>query len=49
LHRNNSLLAKKNLVILIYNYHFDYLVCRLDEKDRVIELLGKLKWEFVVP
>ena len=49
LHRNNSLLARKNLVILIYNYHFDYLVCRLDEKDRVIELLGKLKWEFVVP
>lgn len=49
LHRNNSLLARKNLVILIYNYHFDYLVCRLDEKDRIIELLGKLKWEFVVP
>jgi hypothetical protein len=49
LHRNNSLLARKNLVILIYNYHFDYLVCRLDEKDRVIELLGELKWEFVVP
>lgn len=49
LHRNNSLLAKKNLVILIYNFHFDYLVCRLDEKDRVIELLSKLKWEFVVP
>ncbi len=49
LHRNNSLLAKKNLVILIYNYHFDYLVCRLDEKDSVIELLGRLKWEFVVP
>ena len=49
LHRNNSLLAKKNLVILIYNFHFDYLVCRLDEKDRVIELLNLMKWEFVVP
>ena len=49
LHRNNSLLAKKNLVIIIYNLHFDYLVCRLDEKDRVIELLSKLKWEFIVP
>ena len=49
LNRNNSLLAKKNLVILIRNLHFDYLVCRLDEKDRVIELLSRLRWEFMVP
>jgi hypothetical protein len=49
LNRNNSLLAKKNLVILIRNLHFDYLVCRLDEKDQVIELLSRLRWEFVVP
>ena len=49
LHRNNGLLSKKGLVIIIYNYHFDYMVCKLEDKDRVVELMGKLKWEFVVP
>lgn len=49
LRRNNALLSKKGLVIIIYNYHFDYMVCKLEDKDRVLELMGKLKWEFVVP
>ena len=49
LRRNNALLSKKGLVIIIYNYHFDYMVCKLEDKDRVVELMGKLKWEFVVP
>ena len=49
LHRNIGLLSKKGLVIIIYNYHFDYMVCKLEDKDRVVELMGKLKWEFVVP
>ena len=49
LRRNNTILAKKGLVVIIYNYHFDYLVCRLDEMDRVQELLSVFKWEFVEP
>jgi len=49
LHRNNAILKKKGLVSIIWNYHFDYTVCKLEDKDRVIELLGRLKWEFVVP
>ena len=49
LHRNNAVLNKKGLVVLIWNHHFDYLVCRTEDKDRVIELLGRLKWEYVVP
>ena len=49
LNRNNDLLKSKGLVILIYNYHFDYTVCKIEDKDKVIELLNKLKWEFVVP
>lgn len=49
LHRNNALLAKKGLVILIYNHNFDYIVCSLKDKDKVMELFNKLKWEFVVP
>ncbi len=49
LHRNNELLKKRGLVILIYNYHFDYIVCKIDDKDKVAELLGRLKLEFIVP
>ena len=49
LNRNNSLLQKRGLVILIYNYHFDYTVCKIEDKDKVIELMNRLKWEFVVP
>lgn len=49
LHRNNSLLKNKGLVILIYNNHFDYTVCKIEDKEKVIELLSLLKWEFVAP
>ncbi len=49
LHRNNALLKKRGLVILIYNYHFDYIVCKIDDKDKVVELLGRLKLEFIEP
>ena len=49
LNRNNKLLEKKGLVILIRNYNFDYTVCRIEDKDEVIALMNKLNWEFVVP
>ena len=49
LNRNNTLLKKRGLVILIYNYHFDYIVCRIEDKDKVAELLNRLKLEFVMP
>jgi len=49
LHRNNQLLKKRGLVVLIYNYHFDYIVCKIEDQDKVIELLGRLKLEYVVP
>ena len=49
LKRNNALLQKRGLVILIHNYHFDYSVCAIEDKDKVIELMNQLKWEFVVP
>ncbi len=49
LHRNNNLLQKKGLVLIIYNNHFDYTVCKIEDKEKVFELLSKLKWEFVVP
>jgi len=49
LHRNNVLLKKRGLVVLIYNYHFDYIVCQIDDKDKVIELLSRLKLEYIEP
>lgn len=49
LRRNNNLLKSKGLTILIYNNNFDYTVCKIEDKEKVIELLSKLKWEFVVP
>lgn len=49
LHRNNSLLKKRGLVILIYNYHFDYIVCEIENKDKVLELLSRLKLEYIEP
>ena len=49
LHRNNNLLKKRGLVILIYNFHFDYIVCRIEDKEKVQELLSRLKLEYVVP
>lgn len=49
LRRNNALLKKRGLVVLIYNYHFDYIVCKIDDKEKVMELLNRLKLEYVVP
>lgn len=49
LNRVNTLLKNKGLVILIYNHHFDYTVCKIEDKDKVIKLFEKLKWEFVIP
>ena len=49
LHRNNVLLQKKGLVVIIYNNHFDYTICKIEDTAKVFGLLEKLKWEFVVP
>ncbi|MCK4561295.1 MAG: hypothetical protein KAT78_00145 [Flavobacteriaceae bacterium] len=49
LNRNNNLLKPKGLVILIYNNHFDYTVCKIEDQEKAVELLSLLKWEFVTP
>ncbi|MCA0931080.1 hypothetical protein LCM02_01375 [Lutimonas saemankumensis] len=49
LHRNNNLLKKRGLVILIYNFHFDYIVCKIEDREKVQELLSRLKLEYVMP
>lgn len=49
LNRNNQMLKGKGLVILIYNNNFDFLVCKITDKEKVTELLSRLKMEFVAP
>jgi hypothetical protein len=49
LNRNNRLLKNKGLVIIIYNNHYDYTACKIEDKEKVMELFSRLKLEFVVP
>lgn len=49
LRRNNALLKKKGMVILIYNNNFDYVVCKIEDQEKVISLFGQLNLEFVQP
>ena len=45
--RVSSRLKKKGLVILIYNNHYDFTVCKIEDKDKIIDLFDKLNWEFI--
>lgn len=49
LRRNNSLLKKRGLVILIYNNHFDYIVCKIEDQDKVTSIFDQLHLQFVTP
>ncbi len=40
-------LKNKGLGLLIYNNHYDFTVCKIEDRDRLIELFDKLKWEFI--
>ncbi len=43
----SSRIKNKGLVILIYNNHYDFTVCKIEDKEKVIGLFEKLKWEFI--
>ncbi|MCF6297507.1 MAG: hypothetical protein L3J08_05925 [Flavobacteriaceae bacterium] len=43
----SSTLKSKGLVLLIYNNHYDFTVCKIEDKNKLIALFDKLKWEFV--
>lgn len=45
--RVSSLIKKKGLVILIYNNNYDFTVCKIEDKEKVIGLFEKLHWEFI--
>lgn len=45
----NAELAKKGLVALVTKGHYDIIVCKIDRKDKLIDLFNKIKWDFVKP
>ncbi len=47
LSRVSSRIKNKGLVILIYNNHYDFTVCKFEDKEKVIGLFEKLHWEFI--
>jgi hypothetical protein len=49
LRRNNALLKKRGLVILIYNNHFDYIVCKIEDQEKVTAIFDQLHLQFVTP
>jgi hypothetical protein len=49
LSRVNNQIKSKDLVLIVYNAHYDFTVCKKENKDKIIELFEKLHCEFVQP
>jgi hypothetical protein len=49
LERMNGLISRKGLVIMIFQNNFDFLVCKKENKDEIVELLDKFQWHFDLP
>lgn len=49
LNRINKSLKKRGLIILIFENNFDFLVCEIEDKDQLIELLQNFRWSFAAP
>jgi len=45
----NTKLAKKGLVALVTKGYYDIIVCKIKNKDKIISLFSKVKWELVTP
>ena len=49
LNRMNKSLKKKGIIILMFENNFDFLVCKIEDQDQIIELLQNFHWSFAVP
>ena len=45
----NEELAKKGLVALVTKGYYDIIVCKSSNKNKLIDLFAKIKWELVTP
>ncbi len=49
LNRMNKSLKKSGIIILMFENNFDFLVCKIEDQDQIIELLQNFHWSFAVP
>ena len=49
LNRMNKSLKKRGIIILMFENNFDFLVCKIEDQDQIIELLQNFHWSFAVP
>ena len=47
--RINKQLQSKGLVLIVYNAHYDFTVCKLENKEKIFQLFEILYCEFVQP
>ncbi len=45
----NKSLKKRGIIILMFENNFDFLVCKIEDQDQIIELLQNFHWSFAVP
>lgn len=49
LEQANAKLKKKGLVALVTKGHYDIMVCKINQKQKLTDLFKKMDWEFVAP
>lgn len=49
LEKTNPELAKKGLVALVTKGHYDIIVCKVSQKEKITNLFKKMEWELVAP
>ncbi|MFD1316859.1 hypothetical protein [Namhaeicola litoreus] len=49
LERMNKTISNKGLVILIFQNNFDFLACKKENKEQIVNLLDKFQWHFDLP
>jgi len=49
LERMNKLISSKGYALMVYEYHFDFLACKKQNQEPIIEILEKFRWHFVQP
>lgn len=47
--RINNQIKSKGLVLIVYNAHYDFTVCKIENKEKIVALFEKLHCEFIQP
>ncbi|MEN8187216.1 MAG: hypothetical protein ABFR05_08825 [Bacteroidota bacterium] len=49
LRRMNGYTKQKNLIILMFANNFDFLVCKIEDEEKLVELFQNFHWLFIEP